>query len=218
MNMRTVFTKKAAFLLTFLLLAAMAVPGTLFAADSLLLSVSDAGGDTGDLVEVNISIENASGSEGGQFVLNFDSEMLKPIALETDVFLEEASNSMEMANLDYNQGQLMFIWVTAAADTEDSGVLCTATFEVLKEGESLLEIDEVVISPDGIDAVVEPGLVTAPAEEVNGITDTEDAEDIGVAVEEGRTSPVVIILAAAALVIAGYAAYRLIKKPGAGQK
>ena len=218
MNMRTVFTKKAAFLLTFLLIAAMAVPGTLLAADNLLLSVSDAGGDTGDLVEVNISIENASGSEGGQFVLNFDGEMLKPIALETDVFLEEASNSMEMANLDYDQGQLMFIWVTAAADTEDSGVLCTVTFEVLKEGESLLEIDEVVISPDGIDSVVEPGLVTAPAEEANGITDTEDAADIDVAVEEGRTSPLVIILAVAALVIAGYAAYRLIKKPGAGQK
>ena len=216
--MRIATTVKAAFSLALLLVIAITVPGTLLAADNMLLTVSNAGGDTGDLVEVSISIDNASGTEGGQFVLNFDQGLLKPIALEAGNFLEESDNSMEMANLEYAPGQLMFIWVTAAADTEDSGVLCTITFELLKEGESLLEIDEVIISPDGIDTDIEPGLITAPADDINELADTEDAAGIDVAAEEGRTSPIVIILAVAALAIAGYVAYRLIKKPGAGQK
>ncbi len=209
--MRRLLTKKAAFSLLLLLALALVVPGALFAAESLILSVSDAQGDAGDLIEVNIAIEKASGIEGGQFVLNFDPEFLNPIALETADFLDEASDSMEMANLEYGSGQLMFIWVTAAADTEDSGILCTITFEVLKEGESLVEIDEVVISPEGIDTDIEPGLVTAPGVGGDAVTDTN------VAFNESSTSPLVIVAAVAILAIAGYAAYRLIKKPGKEQ-
>ena len=216
--MRAYFATKTAFLLALVLTIAVVVPGMLLAADNLLLSVSDTGGEAGDLVEVTVSIENASGTEGGQFVLNFDDDMLKPIALETHDFLDQVSDSMEMANLEYAPGQLMFMWVTAASDTDDSGLLCTVTFEVLKEGESLLEIDEVVISPDGIDTELEPGTVTAPAEGDSDIADTDDGAGIDTAVEEGRTNPIVIIAAVVALIIAGYAAYRLIKKPGTGQE
>lgn len=208
--MNKTFITKAALILALVLVTFAAVPGSLFAADSLVLTVSDAGGDTGDLVEVNVNIDNASGTEGGQFVLNYDHEMLEPIALETGNFLDEASDTMEMANLEYAPGQLMFIWVTAAGDTEESGILSTVTFEVLKEGESLLEIDEIVISPVGIDTEVEPGLVTAPGNDVVAATDADAGNS---------TSPAVIIGAIAALAIAGYAAYRLMKKqkPGAGQ-
>ncbi len=212
--MKNIFANFKVFVLFLSLVIYMAVPGVLLASNSILLTVSDAGGDTGELVEVNISLENASGSEGGQFVLNFDHEILEPIALETGSFLDEASDTMEMVNLEYAPGQLMFIWVTAAADTEGSGILCTVTFEVLKEGESLLEIDEVVISPEGIDTEVEPGLVTVPGNVADVAANTD------VAVEESRTNPVVLIIAAVAvLAIAGYAAHRLMKKqkPGAGQ-
>ncbi len=209
--MRKMLTKKAAFSLLLLLVLTAAVPGALFAADNLVLNVSDAQGDAGDLIEIDIAIENASGTEGGQFVLNFDPEFLNPIALDTSDFLDEAPDSMEMVNLEYAPGQLMFIWVTAAADTEDSGILCTITFEVLKEGESLVEIDEVVISPEGIDTDIEPGLVTAPGDGGDAVTDTN------VAFNESSTSPLVIVAAVAILAVAGYAAYRFIKKPGKEQ-
>lgn len=211
MNMKTQFTLKVALFLVLLVALIIIVPSAMLAADDLLLTVSDAGGEAGDLVTVNINIENAAGTEGGQFVLNFDSEMLKPIALEAESFLEEAANSMEMANLEYAPGQLMFIWITAAADTEDSGVLCTVTFELLKEGESLLEIDEIIVAPDGIDTSTEPGLVIAPSDGVDLIADSDAV------VEENRTSPIIIILALLALAIAGYFAYRQIKKPDAGR-
>lgn len=210
--MRRLLTKKATFLLILLLALAAAVPGALFASDNLVLNVFDAQGDVGDLVEVNIGIENASGTEGGQFVLNFDPEIISPIALEITEFLDEASDTMEMANLEYAPGQLMFIWVTASADTDESGILCKVTFELLKEGESLIEIDDVVISPEGIEADIEPGVVTAPADGVNAVTDTD------IALDENRTSPFVIIAAVVVLAIVGYAAYKLIKKPGKDQE
>ena len=211
MNMKTVFIIKEALFLVLLIVLIIVAPNALLAADDLLLTVSDAGGDTGDHVTVNINIENATGTEGGQFVLNFDDDILKPIALETESFLEEAESSMEMVNLEYAPGQLMFIWITAAADTEDSGVLCTVTFELLKEGESLLEINEVIISPDGIDTSTEPGLVVAPADGVDVVADSDAV------VEENRTSPIIIIIALLALAIAGYFAYRQIKKPDGGR-
>ena len=54
-----------------------------------------------------------------------------------------------MANVDYGPGQLIYMWVTPYADAADSGTICTITFELLNEGNALLEFSDVVVAPEG---------------------------------------------------------------------
>ncbi len=121
------------------------------AAEGLKLSVDRQSGSVGGQVVVKIAAENATGSEGGQFSLSFNSDLVRPVLAEAGELVTEADSSLYMANLEYAPGQLMFMWVTAYADTADSGTVCTIMFELLIEGETLLELDNIVVAPDGIE-------------------------------------------------------------------
>lgn len=145
-------------------------------AEDLKLSASAVNGNAGEQVKVGIMVENAKGTEGGQFVLTFDPALVRPVSLEAGKLVVDVPSSLHMANLEYAPGQLMYMWITATADTADAGTVGTITFELLKAGETRLEFKDVVIAPEGYETVAaDPGRIT-----IKG-TDT----DAGVA-EEGN--------------------------------
>lgn len=117
-----------------------------------LSAVVEKEGNVGEHATVTVTAENAAGFEGGQFVLNFDPTLVKPVLIETGSLVADAQESLQMANANYGPGQLIFMWVTPFADTAESGVVCTITFELISEGMTLLEFGEIVLSPAGINA------------------------------------------------------------------
>jgi len=145
------------------------------AADGLKLSVERQTGNAGGKAIVKITADNATGSEGGQFLLSFDPDFIRPVLAEAGELVTEAESSMNMVNLDYAPGQLKFMWVTVYADTADSGIVCMITFELLKKGEAPLRITDVVVAPAGFEI----------AQAVSGgITIGDAGEDVGVDQED----------------------------------
>ncbi len=204
--------------------AVLIVSGISTASGNLLISVTETAGEMGEEVAVEIVVDNAANTEGGQFVLNFDPEIVRPVSIETEAFITDSASSLDMANLEYASGQLMFIWVTAAADTANYGTLCTIIFEILKEGESLLEIDEVIISPEGLNVNVEPGLITAEGndseldpdqKENNAAEPVQNADGEGLRSDVRTVNPVaIVVIVLAVLAAGGFFIYKYFKKPG----
>lgn len=121
---------------------------TAFAQTGVKLSASSESGAVGDTVTVEISVENATGTGGGEFVLTFDPDIVKPDSISRGTFVSDANNDQFMANLEYDDDKLMVMWVTPEEDTAASGVVCTIDFEVLDEGETSLTFSNVVIAPE----------------------------------------------------------------------
>jgi len=134
--------------LSFLLLFSQAA----IAADSVRLSASSEEGSTGDIVTVSITIENALGTEGGQFQLNFDPSVVVPDSISKGTFVSSASNDQFNYNLDYDASTMMVIWVTPYGDTAASGEVCRINFKAVGEGDSALTFSDVVFAPDTIAA------------------------------------------------------------------
>ncbi len=126
-------------------------PQAVSAANSVRLSAGSESGVPGDEVTVTISIEGAEGTAGGQFELNFDSEVAVPADISEGSFVSDASNIQFNYNLDYGDDTLMVIWVTPEGDTDDSGVVCTIDFELVNEGDTSLAFTGVIFAPSDID-------------------------------------------------------------------
>ncbi len=123
-----------------------------FAAQEVKLSASSEAVYIDDEVIVTINIENAEGTEGGEFVLSYDPDLVEPTAIKEGSFIEDAQDDYFLANLDFDDDKLMAIWITPYGDTDDSGVVCTITFEALAEGESALTFSDIVFAPDEFEA------------------------------------------------------------------
>jgi hypothetical protein len=144
-----------------MILSLVTMPQGIAAAEGLKLTASSEKGASGTQVIVTIEAENAAGTEGGQFLLTFDHNLVRPVLIEAGGLLLQAGNLLQMGNLDYAPGQLMYMWVTVYGDTADTGVVCKVKFELLKEGETFLRFDEVVVAPDSIGTAASiPGKVT----------------------------------------------------------
>jgi len=158
----------AVFMIVFLM---MMLQGTA-AAEGLKLSASSEKGVRGNQVIVTIMAEKATGTEGGQFLLTFDQNLVRPVSVEAGDLIARSSNLLQMGNLDYAPGQIMYMWVTVYGDTADTGNVCRIKFDLLKEGETLLRFAEVVVVPDSIGtAISAPGKVTISS----GVPATEPA-------------------------------------------
>jgi len=213
-------------LLAVIFLLVSLVAGTTLAAEGIKLFAGEAKNESGEKVEVTISAENAAGSEGGQFALNFDPDLVKPVAVEPGELVTEASSGMHMVNREYGEGQMKFMWVTAAADTADEGVICIIEFELLNEGETALEFADLIISPDDMEpADPVPGRITVGEVEVDQpeIEEENDVEEEVVeeeevdeeeaaveAVDDGTNYTVLIVVIA--LVVLGAAGFMFFKK------
>lgn len=120
-----------------------------FAAEGVKLSASSESGVAGEEVTVTISIVNAEGTEGGQFDLSFDSDMVEPVSAARGGFVPDVSGNSFDYNLELEDGKLRVLWVIAAGAEDDSGVVGTITFELLEDGETDLTFSDVVIAPEG---------------------------------------------------------------------
>jgi len=162
-----------------------------FAADGVKLSASSEKGDVGDEVTVTISIENALDTEGGQFDLSFDEDVVEPVSASRGGFVPDISGNLFDYNLELAEGELRVVWVTAAGATDDSGTVGTITFEILEEGDTNLTFSNVVMSPEDVDvAVPSPGSIEFdPVDELQAaidaankaIDDLPDPDDITLA-------------------------------------
>jgi hypothetical protein len=142
-------TKAAFFMAIILFVAFLLLPGNALAAEEFKLSASTASGEVGNQVKVFITADMAEGTEGGQFNLVFDHNLVKPVLIESGSLVTEAKSPLFMANLDYAPGILTFMWVTAYADTANNGQVCTVTFELLKQGVTEVKFEDIVIAAEG---------------------------------------------------------------------
>lgn len=120
-------------------------PDSAAAAEDVIISASKVEGSKGGQVEITLTADNVAGSEGGQFILTYDQSLVKPLSIEPGDLVLSADSNLHMANLDYAPGELIFMWVTAKADTNDSGVVCRLTFELLKEGTTAVGIKDLIV-------------------------------------------------------------------------
>ncbi|MDW7739725.1 MAG: cohesin domain-containing protein [Bacillota bacterium] len=119
------------------------------AAEGLKLSAGESRTVAGEQFLVTISAENAAGSEGGQFILSYNPDLVRPVSHESGSLVNNAASSMDMVNLDYTPESLKYMWITPMADTADSGVVCRIWFEALKEGQASFNFYDIVIAPAG---------------------------------------------------------------------
>lgn len=216
---------KKILILPVLLILSLAIAGNLIAAEGLILTISEEEGLSDQQVDVTVMAENASGIEGGQLILNFDPTLVEPVSEVPGELIEEADSSFFMINKEFAEGQLKFMWVTPRADTADSGEICTITFDLLKEGETALEIEDIVLSPDGAEAAsAVPGKITIgdagvdPEEnevepetvepEENFIEDDNDDEEVAAAKTDTNNTTLFVVIIVAILSAGGYAAFR----------
>ncbi len=209
--------KKSAGLSKILLVAALfllvgLVAGAVQASEGIRLIASEEKGESGEKVKVAISVESAAGISGGEATLNFDPALVKPVADEPGELVIEAASGMFMANREYDEGQLRFMWVTPASDAADEGIICLFEFELLDTGETELEFADVIISPDGIELAepvsgwiivgetevgqqeIEENEVDREEEAIAEEVEDEDEKAAVEAVDDGNNYTMVIVL------------------------
>jgi len=159
---------KRAGLFKILLVASMIllVAGMVQAAEGIKLIASEEQGKSGDKIQVTISVENAAGVGGGEATLNFEPALVKPVADEPGELVTEASSGLFMANREYDEGQLKFMWVTPEGDAADEGIICVIDFELLGDGETELDFADLIFFPEEVE----------PAEPVSGRITIAEAE------------------------------------------
>jgi len=153
-----------------------------FASDGVKLSASNETGSEGDTVTVTISIENAAETEGGQFELIFNPEVVKPVTITKGEFVSNASNDQFNSNPEFDSNKLMVIWVTPeGVDDVDSGPVCEIEFELVGEGESSLTFSGVVIAPANVDVAATHTSGSITSDEEVGLQDAIDAANEAIA-------------------------------------
>ncbi len=221
-------------LLIMVLIILFSLPAAVSGAEeNVKLSASEEKAHSGETVTVTIWIENAKGTEGGQFVLNFNPARVKPVSVESGSLVSDATSGMHMVNKEYDSGQMKFMWVTAAADTVDEGVLFEVQFELLEAGESTLDFADLIISPDEIEpqepvsgkiTVEEAGVEQEEIAEnetnhendeneaLPGDQDNDDDLAVGAESEGGSITLIIILIALAVLGLGGFYFFRKSQK------
>lgn len=170
-----IYRSKILAIAVLIVILALTLTQAVSSAEGLKLSAVRDRGDVGGQVTVTVRAENAAGTEGGQFLLTFDPNLVKPVSSEAGELVAKAKSNMYMVNMEYAPGQLMVLWVTPYADTLDSGVVCKIIFDLLKAGETALDFREIIVAPDGIDpATAVSGKIT-----VSRSAEAAETEDNG---------------------------------------
>ncbi len=221
--------------LAMLFILAALVPGSVAAAGEKVLSATKVEGAVGSKVVLTVKGENLKGTEGGQFTLTFDQSLVKPITIEPGDLVLSSEGNLHMANLEYAPGELIFMWVTASADTNESGAVCLITFELLKEGtttigfEDLIIVDGIGDKPKSVAGQIKIGPAgSGPGQESDSEasdseTDDEDAaeevigeeeeDDPSLVAERSGVNPFLVLIPIV-IIIALAVFYYLVKKRG----
>jgi hypothetical protein len=241
--MNTKINKALVIMITIATIISLLFTGGAIAAEGIKIKAAKVEGGAGSQVSVDVTAEKVAGSEGGQFTITFDQSLVSPVLIEPGDLVLAAESSLHMANLDYAPGELIFMWVTANADTKDSGVICRVKFDLLKAGTTAIGFKDLIIVAETGDAAsavtgqikVSPatpggGPVTDPDQETEpGGDDPESGEDdsaeevIGEDDEEGETdiigewtgiNPILAAIPIIVIIALGVIYYLLKRKKG----
>ncbi len=158
-------------------------PGIEPGPEDVTLNASVAEGVVGETVSVEISVEHARGSIGGQLALTFDPDIVRPVDIDRGSYFEDVQNSQFISNLVLSEDQLKLLWITPEGDTDDSGVVCEVAFELLSQGESNIFFSDVVISPAAFNVdTYNPGVII-----VHSLDDNADLRNL--TISEGTLEP-----------------------------
>jgi hypothetical protein len=192
-------------LLAALFILVLFLPGSAVAAGEKALSATKLEGDVGSKVVLIVKGENLQGSEGGQFTLTFDHSLVKPITIEPGDLILSSEGNLHMANLEYAPGELIFMWVTASADTKESGSVCLITFELHKEGVTTIGFKDLIIvdgsgeTPKSVAGQIKIGPAgsgpgqESDSEESDSSTDDEEAGEELIGEEEMEDDETIVI-------------------------
>ena len=164
------------------------LPGIVSAQQNAVISVESLQADEREVVEVEIWIENAEGMEGGEMVLTFSPEVVKPIGIKSGSLI---TGMLLMDNLNYGENSIKFIWAGVTPVELGEGMISKVKFEVLGQGHSPLKVEDLILV--GIDAA-EPisGEISVgdalSEEEVTGKNESSKEEDTPQDANEGESS------------------------------
>jgi hypothetical protein len=104
------------------------------------LNIGSASGEIGDIVEVRVTIGDASGTLGGEFELYFmpdqqaGTQRLVVESVSPGSFLD--TSALSFYNRDWVDGMITFSWSTPDGDTATGGDLAIIRFELVDVGNS----------------------------------------------------------------------------------
>jgi hypothetical protein len=108
-----------------------------------------------DHVDVRVDVANAQNLAGFQFVLGFDSRLLKPVSVEKTPLLTQSGRELFCADPTIEPGAIRYTCVTlrlTPAGVDGSGTLAVVTLKPLATGTSVLALTHVeLVHPDGSD-------------------------------------------------------------------
>lgn len=105
--------------------------GTIHAAETPKISVSNASGGVGDSIKVDVSLSNNPGIASYKLKLNFDNTKLIPESISGDGI----TSNIQQTNIDKtNMEYITAVWESATNMTED-GVLFSVSFKIISSFE-----------------------------------------------------------------------------------
>lgn len=119
-------------ILIMLLVFTLCIPGNIAFADSFNVVVDNKAANTGDTVDINISLENNSGIIAALFNVEYDTERLELIEVQDGQILDGGTFSPNYKSYPYKM-----VWNSATTTNfTDNGVLAVLKFKVLENAQS----------------------------------------------------------------------------------
>ncbi len=133
-----------------------------------VISVGTASGLIGTTTEVEVSFENAADMVGGSFVISYNPLLVTPLDVEIDEDIpldQDNEDTTFVVNLEYGADSLKVAWAGSGEVklTAPDGPLFRITFDLLKVGQSALEISELELfdeESDLMDSAAEAGNIS----------------------------------------------------------
>lgn len=112
-----------------------------------VFTLSDAQGNTGDIVSVDLTVENFTGIVGFQFAVKFDPSKLnvKDVKNRTTILEGFDESNIDFSKVNADKGLITVAYANATSDNgftiSDGGLFFTIEFEIIASGNSTTEVD-----------------------------------------------------------------------------
>ena len=156
-------------------------------AGDVVLSVSSAQGNVGDMVEVEVNLTEVTSLAGGSFNLVYDSRLVTP-ATNGVTSGDFINGFLFMPNPDFSVGNskaVRVVWASSGS-TSGSGQVCSISFKLLKSGTSALQFNGCQLTDKDLKTI--PSSATDGSIIVNGDSTASDNGGTSSSVTGGSSS------------------------------